>query len=414
MAKGQNDQVMYRVVKFEIRPTADQTALLMKISNALSRVWNNALEERRDKFETHIAPIYEKLKKAEACDKDALKQELKLAFKEYRVTLFDQINGLTNTRKIDSEIGSVPRNWAEETLDSLDGSFKSFMSLRKNGDLDARPPRARYDDRFYAIPGRFGFKVGEEEFFLSCGASGGGQKLVFPIPSYQRQKLSLATSIKKFTLYRDERNLSKPGRFWISVAYEAESPPTRSFVPEVAVYVALGATTMGAVSPRGSKTIRFWRPDKHWQPKIEAVSLLMERYKKGSRKWCRANNAKRKMQKICARQQLQNQREVVSKELMSLGTHFVVTDMVIRSKKGKLADGSKPERGGMLGPNWSAQNTGNIGNVVRLLEQKVRERGGTVRKHTVISPWPEDSTDKVEMARHVQQDFLSNVGCVTH
>ena len=97
-------------------------------------------------------------------------------------------------------------------------------------------------------------------------------------------------------------------------------------------------------------------------------------------------------------------------KLLGHGRHFVVTDLVVRSKEGKLADTEQAGRGGMLGLNWSAQNTGAIGLLVRWLEEKVKEHGGSVRKHTLPAVLPRlpqaPDERKIPLAHVLRDDFL--------
>jgi len=416
VAKGQEKDVLYRVVKFEIKPDDAQLAILRKASDGLWLVWNEALEARQKLFDEFIAPIYERMKEAsKAQDADRLtelRKELGGAYREHKITLYDQINALTPRRTNDKAFASVPRNWQEETLDTLDGAFKSFLALRKNGDPKARAPRIRNEWDFCEISGRYGFKViGGKEVALSCDNLSGGIPLIFGIPEdYQQVMLARASAVKKFTLYRDERDMRKPGRFWISLAYEIPKPEVKPFVPEEAVFVSLGASSLGIISPKGEEVVALWRPDKHWKPKIDAIEERMKRCaKKGSRKWHRLNGARLKMLRLMAAQQKLDQREVVARELLRHGVHFVISDLVVRSKKGKLADASNPDRGGALGLNWSAQNTGSLGYLAQWLEEKAQEHGGTVRKHKLLKVpqgLPTGHENKIPMVRALRDDFL--------
>lgn len=126
MAKGKERSVFYRAIRFELRPNEAERALIHKISENLRTVWNEALAERMS--------AYEMWRAAKAVGKE---KEIKLP------TLFDQINKLTARREGDKEFAFTPRNWQEETLDQLNGSFLSFFQLVKRGDKDARTPRAR-------------------------------------------------------------------------------------------------------------------------------------------------------------------------------------------------------------------------------------------------------------------------------
>ena len=124
-----------------------------------------------------------------------------------------------------------------------------------------------------------------------------------------------------------------------------------------------------------------------------------------------------------ARQQTQDRREVVAIDLIEKtienvirghGVHFVVTDLRIRSKEGKLADSEAAERGGPLGLNWSAQNTGAIGYLARWLETKAPEYGGSVRKcrlpyEALPKGLPQGHENKIAIAK-AMRDYTLTAG----
>jgi len=411
-----NGDTLFRAVKFEICPTDAQLVVLLQISNICRRVWNEALGERNEIFDAHIRSIYEKLKQAEESGADKktlveLRQKLKQAYKDHPLpTYLEQQNALTDRIPKDPELQLILRAWIEQVLVELHGSINSFMKLRKKGDLDAKPPRIKDEGFFCDISGRFGFKVNPEDGTVRLSTERiAGENFVFPIPSYQLVQLRSGTKVKDFTIYRDPLDLSKPRRLWISLAYEIPKPEEKAFDPEQAVYIALGASAIGLVWPGGSQVIKLARPDKYWKPRIEQVQARMEGLKKGSKKWSRQNAARQKMFGLMRRQQTQARRELVQR-LLTLGDHFVVSEMVVRSKPGKLADSRKPERGGSLGPNWAAQSTGTIALLVQWLQIKVQEQGGSVRRFkpdTRPSNLPPDLSErKLMLARHLREEFV--------
>lgn len=422
MAKGIKREVLYRVIKFEISPSDAQVATLRRVSDILQSVWNDAVEERLRIYNAYLKPLYDGIKEAhkagDAAEVASLRKRLAEAFKHHDVTLFDQINALTPKRAANSGFAWVPRNWQEETLDTVNAAFKSYYQLRKNGDPKARMPRARNAWEFSEIPGRSGFKVTEDGTHIELSSKLGGEPFVFAIPEgYQFGMLARAVAVKKFTLYRDVRDMRERGRFWISLAYEIPKPPMVPFVPEQAVYVSLGASSIGVVSPKGEEVIPLWRSDLHWKPKTDAIerSLARKTYfpiQKGSRKWLKLMKKRRIMFGIMSAQQKQDRREVAKLDLiLHHGVHFVVTDLVVRSKKGRLADGSDPERAGSLGLNWQAQNTGTIAYLPEWLEEKVKEYGGTVRKHKLTGDLPpgQGVENKIPMARALRESFLASL-----
>lgn len=411
---GEKSKALYRSVRFEVKMSREKYHLILSVSEVLRGLFNSALAERQEVYTEFIAPIYERLKSASLAGEDttSVQHELRATYKEHSVTLYDQINALTARRADDETFVEVTRNWQEETLDMLDGAYKSFLVLRRNGDFDAHSPRPRDSGFFQKIPGRSGFKIERTDqvvrIALSCGS---GRYLSFPIPEYQANKLGQAVKLKKFELYRDQPNLSKPGRFWISVAYELPKPEVTAVEGVGIVYLALGASSIGVVSGKGEEVLKLWRSDKHWMPKVDAVEERIKGCAKGSRAWRRRQSARGRIHMISSRQHVQDEREIVDYLLDKHGVHFVVTELVVRSKEGKLADSSKPERGGRLGLNWAAQNTGSLARLVLWLEEKVKERGGSVRKHKLTlsaAPPCAGAENKLWMARKLRDSFLSS------
>src|SRR3989344_4925274 len=175
---GQKSEALYRAVRFEVKPSKRELPILLAVSEILRALWNSALEERQRDFSEFFAPLYADLKSATSLEGILeIRGKLREAYKAHTITLFDQINALTARRAEEMELGAITRNWQEETLDALDGAYKSFLALRRNGDFDARSPRSREEGFFQKIPGRFGFKIAESKPPLSCGAD---RKFSFP------------------------------------------------------------------------------------------------------------------------------------------------------------------------------------------------------------------------------------------
>lgn len=400
MAKNQERPVYYRAVRFPIEPTEVQIMLLCRVSEVLRTTWNESLEPRLDALTTW-----------RTAKESGTEKEVKFP------SLFDQINLLTARRDGDAEFAFSPRNWQEETLDRLNGSFLSFAKLVKNGDRDAKPPRSREVGFFQVIPGRSGFKVegGKVQFAPNLFGKG---TLEFGVPAYCQEKLAEG-KVKKFTISRDEAKLTKPGRFWLSIVYEVPQPEAFPAKDEERVYVSLGASSLGVKTTSKEGVITLWRPDKHWKEKIGIVEERLKNpdLKKGSRRSQKLWDARRRMFEIMRLQQRQNHREVV-RRLLGFGKHFVVPNYVIRSKPGKLADRKVAERGGSDGLNWAAQNTGGFLDLLIVLEERVKEVGGSVTKVKLPEPShgihrdPSDQTVmmkyKLAMAEHVRQTFLVN------
>ena len=394
--KAEKTPSLVRVAKFPIYPTPEQTATLQKVADNQTSVWNRALEERKAYFEAEIKPFIEARKLSP--EDSTLKEGLKVAYQK-APNHFSQCKLLTDWRRESNDFSSVPCSWQQETLKILEGSFSSFTGLRRNGDTTAHPPRPRAEDGFSEIQGLGSWQLvastlalkpqkplGEVhqqavrnsvglKIVLSPGkVLPGGVELCFAVPDYQRLILSQAVKLCKFTLSRN-----KKGTFSVSVAYLIPKPEQVQLVPEEVVFVALGSSYIGVVSPKGEETIDLWRPDYHWMLKIAPAKERLKNLLKGSRAWKRRVKAVDRMYEIMRLQQLQNQREVIVRKLRHHGVHFVVLEhSPIRGKKGRLADKSKDQRRGELGLNWSVQNTGSLARLKQLLEQKAAEWGGSV------------------------------------
>ena len=419
MSKKQDaSKPLYRVAKFRAAPYGKSVpncsiSVLTTVSAVLTQLYNDAHGERQHAFETHVSPIYEELK-ASKDNLEAvrmLKAKLKKAYLEIP-TLFDQINGLTEKRENDPLFRAVPRSFQEETLDTLAGAFKSFLKLRKNGDMDARPPHTRNPEFFSEIPGRMSFEVKGSTMTIRCPNIGSGTPLIFQVPEHQQALFRTAKRIKKFTLYREPRKLSESGEFWISVAYEIERPALSIQHPRKIAFIKSGSSSIGIVSPAGYEVIEFDRPDKFWQPKIETLHSRIKLSQRGSRSYARRTDSVRTMYDKQSGQSKLNQREIAQRLIRKHGIHFVIDEVVVRSKKGKLADGSKAERGGVLGLNWSAQNTGSFARFVSHLEEKVKEKGGSVTKVKLSldsAPARIGKRAKINLALKLREQYLASL-----
>ncbi len=420
--KRKKEEILARTIKWELALSPEQEALIIRISDGLREYYNWALETEQSAFDAYTAAV-----KANPEVKPNGKKHLN------EIDLYSRFSPI---RARDGDAGlyraTVPANWVlESSLKACTAAYRSFFALVKNGDHDARTPRAHESGWFHTIQGGSAFSVKGDRVVLAPQIFG-ADTLAFPIPAaYQLKALAHSVRNAKFQITRSERNLQKPAGFFISVTYEIPLPEQVPFVPEEAVYIALGASSIGVVSSKGEEVIPLWRPDKHWKPRTVAIEATLGRnakapghpraLQKGSRKWQKLEAKRRKMFRIMGAQQMQNRREVVSIDLIKKvlsegvhGVHFVVTDLVVRSKEGKLADASKKGRGGHTGLNWAAQNTGTIAYLVDWLKEKVREHGGSVRKHklpltALPSPLPQGDERKILIARALRTDFLSSL-----
>jgi hypothetical protein len=403
--------MLSRTVKWPLSDlTPQQEIIILRVSDGLREYYNWALQTQKENYEAYQAAL--EANPAVRPNSKKFLSEIDLYSRFVPKRAEDARDGLFQAK--------VPANWVLETFRASVGGYKSFFSLTKNGDHDARPPERCPEWKFQAIPGCSAFSVKGNKVVLAPEIFSGADALRFSIPEkYQAKMLERSIRIAKFVISRDERDLRRKGQYSISISYEIPLPPPVPFAPEHAVYIALGASSIGIVSPKGEKVIDLWRADTHWKPKTDAIESSLSRevsqthprtLTKGSKKWRRLVSKRRKMFHVMGNQQKLDRREVAA----SLFEYGVVTDLVVRSKDGALAGSSNPERGGSLGLNWAVQNTGTIAYLVDWLTEKVREYGGSVRKHRLPAsalphPLPDADERKILIARALRDDFLRSL-----
>lgn len=388
----------------------EQIKLIDKISDGLREYYAWALECEREANES-----YQAAKKAAPDQKPNGKRflneiDLYSLWKEVRET--DAAKNLFRAR--------IPANWVLETFRAAMAGYQSFFELVKKGDLDACPPEPTPEWLFQAIPGCSSFSVRQGKVSLAPTIFG-AETLLFPIPpQHQLDMLARSQRFAKFVIKREQRDMRRPGRYRISISYEIEKPETTPFVAKEAVYVALGASSIGVVSGKNPEVIYLWRPDKRLMPQIESLKAVLgfkglgtnlHPLTKGSERWRKLVAKKQRLYDLMSNQQIQDRREIAKYLIEDHGEHMVFNELVVRSKDGKLANSEKPERGGMLGLNWSAQNVASIGYLPRWLEEKVKEYGGSVRSFKLQGPFPPGigSEKKIPMALKLRDDFLRHM-----
>ena len=232
--------------KFTIKPAVTQETVLRDLSESCRLLYNFALFERQFLYEHH----------------------------GLKITYLQQQNGLPLLKKQFPRYRQVYSKVLQMTLKKLDGSFKSFFALLKNGDANARPPRYRGRDHFFTLCyNQSGFKIAKDTITLSHKHPG-KVALTFAVPFDFTQH-----DIKQIDLYRDQL-----GRYWLSVVHEFAEPE----YADNGLYQAfdLGLNEHVAVNLHGQffdSTVK--RPDRYWLPKIKKIQRRMSHCKKGSRKW---------------------------------------------------------------------------------------------------------------------------------
>jgi len=249
--------------KIRIYPTAEQEAVLWELSEINRKLYNRALNERRDAYAAGVTGV------------NYIKQQ----------------NDLPGLKQEWPELRFVNAKVLQMTLKTLDADYKSFFELRKNGDEDANPPGFKGRHYFTTLKhNQSGFKVTNAAIRLSHNLPDQGE-LSFPIPERE------FGVVKQVEVFRDCK-----GKWYLAVVEEV-IPLTPV---ENGQYQAwdLGVIKQTAVNSQGKFIeVQNSRPDRYWNPKIEAVQARRDHCRKKSkdpkpsRRWIRYNAAKRTMER---------------------------------------------------------------------------------------------------------------------
>jgi hypothetical protein len=329
---------LVRALIFPVTLSEAQAATAWKVADNMFEIWNYCQAQRHNYFTEWVKPLLVAIKNASAEESADLKEKLKLAYANapvYHVMLPDrkaylethvkplqvelqvttdpgrrkdletrikalrgdkpqgrdprsQAGWLTDMREGRESFRAFPVSWQQECLRALEGGYKSFMELRKNGDTTARPPRQKAAESFCEVQGcsewslfvdgeeihsqkRFGKTVQDlivnatkVEVVLAPGKIlPGGAELRFEVPSYQRALLSKAVKLNKFILSKNRKG------FQLALIFALPKPETLPQNLAEIVFVALGASHLAIASHKGEEVIDLWRPDEYWKRLIE-------------------------------------------------------------------------------------------------------------------------------------------------
>ena len=314
--------------KIRIYPTAGQEAVLWELSEINRKVYNLALNERR---EAHAAGIK-------------------------GVNYIKQQNDLPVLKKEWPELKTVNAKVLQMTLKTLDANYKSFFELRKNGDVDANPPGFKGRHYFTTMKhNQSGFKVTNTSIRLSHNLPG-KVELTFPIPEQE------FGAIKQVEVFRDSKEK------WFLAVVEDVLPPNPVDNGQYQAW-DLGVIKQTAVNSQGKFIeVKNIRPDRYWNPKIDAVQSRRDhckkvKGKKPSRRWISYNTTKRKMERKRS-DQIKDFQHKVSKNLVEntrAGT-IIIGDLSVKKMP--------KSRSATRQTNRSTQGTGHLARFAGFLTYK--------------------------------------------
>ncbi|MCL6477083.1 MAG: transposase [Peptococcaceae bacterium] len=262
--------------KVILAPTSKQIQWLWQMSMAATELYNIALQQRRWHFYRH----HNTAKSLSYTYQNSQLVELKEAF-----PCFDVLYSLV----------------AEEVLRLVNKDYRSFFNRlkkqkRKGGEVTARPPWFKSTLKFFTIPYiQSGFKLDGEYLVLSGGMEAYTDKKgrIKHRRCNERIKIEgyreLPDNVHSLTLSYEK------GKYYANLVYEimpdrlGSERPLRlaAFDPGVKTFLT-GATDNGCLLEFHS-TVN--RSTKYFDKQIDTVKSMLDRCKKGSRRWKKLKKA---------------------------------------------------------------------------------------------------------------------------
>lgn len=271
----------------------------------------------------------------------------------------DQQNDLPRLKKKYPQYKSVYSKVLQMVLRTLDADLRSFFALRKNGDYNAMPPRFNGKKYFSTvIYNQSGFKVEKGSITLSHQYN--DVPLTFAIPDcFEFAK------VYQVSIFCDR------DYFYLSVVHEVPEKPYIGNGLYQAIDLGINKTVT-AVNMQG----KFFeannpRPDKYWNPRIDAIQSKRDHCKKGSNKWDHFHKAMNKRKKKCSNQI----KDCLHKLSRKIVDNTKANTLIIGDLNVKEMPKSKRATSGL---NRSTQNSGYISRFIRFLTYKAQLTGKKV------------------------------------
>ena len=326
--------------KFTINPTKKQQKILWELAEACRLLYNHALAERQFLYASY----------------------------GYSVTYIDQQNALPLLKKLFPRYKQVYSKVLQMTLKKLDGAYRAFFGLQKNGDQTARPPTFRGRDYFFTLCyNQSGFKVSKNSICFS-----------HQHPSKLPLEFSVPFDFTGHTFKQLEIFQETFGkRFYLAVTYEQEELP----YTDNGLYQAfdLGTTEHTAVNLHGKFLESIVkRPDKYWEPKVRSLQRRKDHCKRGSRRYCLF---KQRLATIKRKNRNQT-KDWQHKQSLNLLKNTKANTIIVGnlSPKQMTKNNIKPGKGKKYqnSVNRGVHNTGHLGRFVELLTYKAKLMGKRV------------------------------------
>lgn len=317
--------------QIRIKANPSQQIIIDALSEKCRLIYNFALKERKEAFEQGIKGI------------NYIKQQ----------------NDLPKIKKQYPEYRWVYSKTLQYTLRTLDANFKSFFTLNKKGDKNARPPKFKGKQFFTTIVyNQSGFKTGKGWIELSHKHPI-GTKLRFSTPEQ-----SAFNKIYQISVYKKNKE------YYLSITYEK---PIKEFQDNQQYQTFdLGVMKHTAINMQGKfKEFTNQRPDRYWEKSIEELQSRRDHCKKFSKKWHKLNTLYSKCKSKSANQLKDFQHKLSRKIINNTKSNTIIVGVLSPKQMCKKDKYRK-------GLHKSLQNSGSIGRMIRFLTYKAKLVGKRV------------------------------------
>lgn len=332
---------MHLTKKIKINPTEEQVGVLWQLSEQCRRLYNSALAERKEAWETE----------------------------QKSVKYVEQQNQLPMLKEKFPQYNIVYSKVLQSVLKKLDANYKSFFSLWKNGDKSARPPKFRSGKYFMTLVyNQSGFKIKDRKISFSHKAN--EIQLSFEIGN----AFDLL-AIKQIEIYNDGPYKGR-GNFFVSLTYEKN--PLKEYIDNDSYQaIDLGITKIvTAVNTQGRFfEVKTPRSDQYWNTKIDTIKSRRDHCKKGSNRWDRLHKTYRKMEAKKSNQ-IKDFQHKLSKTMIenTRSNTIIVGDLNVKN----MAQTKKVTGKRKRSQNRSTQNQGYLSRFIEFLTYKAELAGKKV------------------------------------
>jgi putative transposase len=341
---------MLLTCKVRVWPTQKQKHVLWDLSEKCRLLYNFSLQARKQ---------------------DWLLQYQKEKNKQNFITYQQQSRALPEIKRTYPEYRWVYSKVLQQVLKKLDENFRSFLSLRKKGDVNARPPHFKGKHFFFTLCyNQSGFSISRGMLHLSHNHPW-GIPLDFRMPRYYNG----FEQVKQVEIKQERKR-----KWFACITYIMESPPYK----DNGLYQAIDLGVINIVSAVNLHfkfiQIKNRRADMFWKRKMEQAQSKRDHCKQHSHRWERYHTKLGQMKRKCAHQMRDYQHKISKKIVNNTRANTIIFgDLNVKQMaKKQQGTGNARKTKACRTLHHSVHNTGSLGRFTQFLTYKAERAGKRV------------------------------------